>query len=226
MARFGSKKIPGFKIYYSVSSQGMAAIHREYQKFRVIAYPMFSKDRPKARSYWIGAICVLILFVTAYTLAHLASQPAEPWVSVSFFHNTNHLDGSTLDSEGVFYKVNGVTVEVSNRMSFPVDYVILADVKPSSGSGTYLANIASSYSIGARSNKWDTFGFRLSVWEEATRWRVLYARQLNPIEKSIFTRWPWLKKHYPFHRWHTLNLSAPVLDTHIIELKAQPATRI
>jgi len=46
--------------------------------------------------------------------------------------------------------------------------------------------------------------------------RVSYhERELKPIERSVFNKLPWLKKHYPFHRPHTFTIYGPVSDVQV-----------
>jgi len=164
---------------------------------------------PKARLFRIWAICPLIVVLSASILfVHLERQPSEPFISVS-------LGRTNLFGTGM----QGISIEVSNRMSFNVNYWIeaeLAEELPPRGwstgtgsvSGSYRGNISSSYSIAAHSQKREMFigmpeRTNYYVWlPERTKYYISYERKLKPIEISVLNKLPWLSRHYPFQRRH------------------------
>jgi len=168
---------------------------------------MLNKDAFKTRRFWIWSVCLLIVVLSASMLfVHLERQPSKPFISLSL--GRTNLFGTSMQ---------GVGIEVSNRMSFNVNYWIeaeLAEVLPSRGwstgtgsvSGSYRANISSSYSIEAHSQKREIFigmpeGTKYYVsLPERTKYYIWYERKLKPIEKSVLNKFPWLKQHYPFNR--------------------------
>ena len=119
----------------------------------------------------------------------MARQPSQPPLSVSFFR----VRDSSREAAG--FNKGMVLLQVSNKMSFTLNYRIAAEV--------------------LRSEKWEsdlhagsTFGFLPAhsqrefafVHPDKIRLSVSYHRQLKPIEVSILKQFPWLRQHYPFHR--------------------------
>jgi len=70
---------------------------------------MLSKDAFKTRPFRIWSICLLLFFIVlAYAVVRVARRHVEPFVSVNFDSQT-------------FYGIPGISIEVSNRMSFIVN---------------------------------------------------------------------------------------------------------
>ena len=177
---------------------------------------MLTKDAFKSRRFRIWSICLLIVIIgSAFFLLYKASRPSEPWVSVNFIVTTNYVEESNIDSDEVSNNVSIVTIQVSNRMSFNVECLILADVlrRGPEPYGTVLVG-GQLYSIGARSQRSEVLRLRYWTGNEPARWRIQYGRQLYSVERALLNKipWPWLKSHYPFYRWHTSALNEPKLD--------------
>jgi len=85
-------------------------------------------------------------------------------------------------------------------MSFNMDYLVEIEVlhsTPPPGSD-YPELYSFGSSIVTHSQKLEF------IYEPSGRLRirVLYQRQLKPIETSILNKVHWLKRHYPFQRWY------------------------
>jgi hypothetical protein len=152
---------------------------------------MLSKDAFKSGRFRIWGIGLLIVVVAAsiFFAAHLARQPSEPFVSVSF-------------GRANFYGPV-ISIEVSNRMSFTVSCSIEPEVLRSGKweSGALMSGnitpLRLQYSLKARSNETSHI---LQPHLEGVRARVSYERELKPIEASVLNKLPWLKGWNPFNR--------------------------
>ncbi len=146
-----------------------------------------SSPSPLSRRFKICSICLLIVVVSASILfiAHLARQVPEPFVSIRFaLTNVSGTQAHSLD--------------VSNRMSFNVDYLIdttegATVMQPNAF--FFGSRFRYSSSLGAHSQKREIIS---SFSDQATA-QVSYERQLKPFEVSVLKTFPWLKRYYPFH---------------------------
>jgi hypothetical protein len=175
---------------------------------------MLHKDAFKNRRFRIWGACLIVL-LSAFTLfvTHVASRPSEPFVSVRF--GQTNLSGTPVFS-----------IEVSNRMSFNVDYFIVAEeLRSETGVtkngwlyGTYRGTYRTGYSITGHAQKREA----LIGPSKGATWTVSFQRQLKPIEVSVLNKLPWLKKHYPFQRRRSFLVYA-ISDVQVSsETKQQP----
>jgi hypothetical protein len=143
---------------------------------------MLTKDAFKSRRFRIWTVCLLVLVIGSAFF--LTNRPSQPWVSANFTVMTNYLDGSYLDSKGFTHNESMVTMQVSNRMSFNVEYLILADVK---GLTKTYANtqVGERYSIAAHSQSCEVFGLRFWTGKAPTRWRVQYGRSYTQLRNQF-----------------------------------------
>ena len=140
-------------------------------------------DVPKRR-FWIWSICLLIVVVSApiVFVIRVARQPSEPFISVSVVR-TNMYERFGFPDKFI--------IEVSNKMSFNVNYWIEEQMLPSAEWISWGGHSLAGHSQNRLGYPAPTEGFRICV---------LYQRQLKPIEKTVLDKMPWLKKHYPFIR--------------------------
>ena len=133
---------------------------------------------PKRR-FRIWSKCFLLVGVISASLVWLFRQPNRPpapIVSVNFVR-TN-----------VFAtEIPAISIELSNRMSFNVDYWIIRGV-----GGNY-------FRYGAKSLKAHSQRREFVLQPtEGLKMFVSYGRQLKPLEESILNKLPWPRRRYPF----------------------------
>jgi hypothetical protein len=160
----------------------------------------------KKRSFWIWFICILISIVLASIVfvVRVNGSPSQPFVSVKFSVTNVFL-----------YNARELRIQVTNRMFFNVSYFIEAEVLRSEPAEKSLGPL--------RSEKWERVEKSLGPFlvlahsqkreaimppSEGVRVRVVFERQLKPIELSILKKFPGLKQHYPLQR----RRSSPVYE--------------
>ena len=126
----------------------------------------------------------MFFIVLAYAVVRVARRPVEPFVSVSFDSQT-------------FYGIPGISIEVSNRMSFNVNYWVESWNSPME-SQRRIDNHNFSYSLFPHSQSREFVNP-----SDKAKIRVSYERQLKSFEVSFLNRLPWLKQHYPFQSRRT-----------------------
>src|SRR5436190_21150965 len=152
-------------------------------------------NKLKVRRFRICSICLLILIIlSAYTLIHLASQP-------SFTVNiVSRLEFDQRTTLGISSPM--VSLQVSNKMSFTVYYVIAVEAFRSN---KWVNAKGSAPSFGFLPSHSQTNVFVLTTPDTA-RLIVLYNRQLTTTEKSIINKLPWLGRHYPIFRFRKIEI--------------------
>ncbi len=182
-----------------------------------------NKNAQKPRRFRFWAICLLIVVVSACIVfvIEVGKESSEPFISANIVHRENLVGDAQL-----------ISIEVSNKMSFNVNYSIVVEVKEkvvsgTSGmiargvSGTYLYGFTNmlDYSITGHAQKREV----IMGPSDGARWTVYYLRQLKPIEISILKNFPWLTKHYPFNRRRSFIIYEPVTNVQVSsESKQQP----
>jgi len=145
------------------------------------------------RRFKIGGICLLIVFALASTVfvVRVASRPSEPFLSVKLVR-TNLLVGGS-----VWTNKEAITIELSNRMSFTVNYWVESWNSPMESQRRIdNHNFSSSLFPHSQSREFVNPSDKAKI-------RVSYERQLKSFEVSFLNRLPWLKQHYPFQSRRT-----------------------
>jgi len=122
-------------------------------------------------------------------VARVAGRPSEPFVSASF--GRINIAGSP-----------AISIELSNRMPFNLNYMIVSELPHRGSRIPVMGNNFNSLTAHKQKRQ------LCSVASEGEKFFVVYARELKPIEKSVFKTFPWLGRHYPFRS--SFNISQSV----------------
>jgi len=150
-----------------------------------------NKDNPKTRRFRIWSVCIVIVVVTVSIVfvARVAGRASEPFVSASF--GRINIAGSP-----------AISIELSNRMPFNLNYMIVSELPHRGSRIPVMGNNFNSLTAHKQKRQ------LCSVASEGEKFFVVYARELKPIEKSVFKTFPWLGRHYPFRS--SFNISQSV----------------
>jgi len=169
------------------------------------------KDAFKTRRFRILTICLLLFVVVSACiafLASLASRPSEQFLSLKFVR----VPDSSRETSG--FSTGMLQLQVSNRMSFNVNYRIAAEILRSEKWVPDLRAGSANGILAAHSQ----IEFLFNNNPDKVRLSVLYhqERELKTIEKSVLKTIPLLTKpyYYAFIR-HTLTVYETASDIYV-----------
>ena len=146
---------------------------------------MLTKEAFKTPRFRIWVTSLLLVVVSGTVFGVRVEKSSSKFLSVNFVR-TNEPGSDT----------ERISISVSNRMPFSVDYWTTGEeLRRGEWTRLFSSSHWGSSTLAARSQT--NRDFRLP---DGVRMLVCYERQLTPAELLVVDTFPWLKRHYPFHR--------------------------